>query len=260
MKSTKELNQFKNYLSDRVQPGTVGVYMNALHMWFASVNGDGCTLASAQLYVDSLAKAGKSPSTVSTRAHAIMRFFRWKGHEIHLDCPTIRMKDPEYLNMKELAKVLTACTSQLERTLVVVLFDTAVRISELLNLELNDVDRNNKLISVTRKGGRKEEVNISDKALRELDTWLKMRKSSSKKVFMDLTYYDAWTVIKKLGKRVGIGLHPHIFRHSRAIHLLRNKVPINIVSQHLGHKSITTTINIYGRFLATDFKEQITPW
>ena len=260
MSDMQELTKFRDYLSLRVQPGTVNVYMNALQMWFASNNGDSQTTAAAQSYIDSLAKDGKAPSTISTRAHAIMRYFRWKGVDIHLDCPTIRMKEPEYLSMQELEKVLATCTSQLEKTLVVVLFDTAVRISEFLNLKLEDVDWDRKLISVVRKGGKLDEVNISEKALGELEQWIKLRKSKSEKILMDLDYYSVWIIVKRIGRRAGIKLHPHIFRHSRAIHLLRNKVPINIVSQHLGHKSITTTINIYGRFTAADFKEQITPW
>ena len=260
MNDIQELTRFKDYLSLRVQPGTVTVYINALQMWFASSNGNGQTPTAAQSYIDLLAKDGKSPSTISTRAHAIMRYFRWKGQEVHLDCPTIRMKEPEYLSMGQLRIVLQACGSALEKVLVVVLFDTAVRINELLNLKLDDIDRENGLIGVTRKGGRLEMVNISDKALTELDTWLRVRKSRSRSVFMDLEYYDAWRIIKKLGKRTGIEMHPHILRHTRAIHMLLNGADLHDVQVHLGHASITTTANIYGRFKAVDAKKRIPSW
>ncbi|GAI33032.1 unnamed protein product, partial [marine sediment metagenome] len=143
MSNIEELGRFKSYLSDRVQPGTVNLYMSALHTWLAnigSVNGDSLSPEAAQSYIDLLAKSGKSPSTIGIKAHAIMRFFRWRNQEIHLDCPTIRTREPEYLNMQEFKTVVAACRTQLEKTLVVVLFDTAVRISELLNLELDDVD------------------------------------------------------------------------------------------------------------------------
>ncbi len=259
MSDIQELTKFRDYLSLRVQPGTVNVYMNALQMWFAS-NGEGETPASAQSYIDMLAKDGKSPSTVSTRAHAIMRYFRWKGMTIRLDCPTIRIGEPEYLSMKEFGIVLEACKSSLEKVLVVVLFDTAVRISELLNLDMDDIDRENGFIGVTRKGGRLEMVNISDKALAELDAWIKVRKSRSKRVFMDLEYYDTWKIIKKLGERTGIKMHPHILRHSRAIQMLMNGATLHDVQLHLGHKSSVTTTNIYGRFKAIDTKKRIPSW
>ena len=135
-----------------------------------------------------------------------------------------------------------------------------MRISELLNLELDDVDWGNGLISVTRKGGRKEEVNISDKALEALGIWIEARESDSKRVFMDITYYDAWTTIKKVGKRAGLKVHPHIFRHSRAVHMLMNGADIRVVKDHLGHKNIATTINIYGRFMAVHLKELVPAW
>ena len=260
MGDIQELTQFRDYLSLRVQPGTVAVYMNALQMWFASNNGGSQTAAAAQSYIDSLAKAGRAPSTISTRAHAIMRYFRWKGVEIHLDCPTIRIGEPDYLSMGQIMVVLQSCISNLEKVLVVVLFDTAVRISELLGLKLADIDRDNGLIGVTRKGGRLEMVNISDKALAELDVWLKVRKSNSKLVFMDLEYYDAWRTVKKLGERIGIKMHPHIFRHSRAVQMLLSGATLHDVQMHLGHRSITTTANIYGRFKAIDTKKRIPSW
>ncbi len=259
MNYDRELTQFRSYLEDHVSSGTVRVYMDALSRWFASLNGTKPSPKAAQAYIDTMAKR-VSASTVSLRAHAIMRWFRWKDVQVRLDCPTIRMGEPEYLTMPQVDKVLAACTTVLEQTLVTVLFDTAVRISELLNLELNDVNWEAGLILVTRKGGRKEEVNISTKGLAALEEWLDARSSRSKVVFMGLSYYDAWLLIKAIGKRVGIPLHPHIFRHSRAIQMLMNGAELHTVGQHLGHKSDTTTANIYGRFKAVHLKELVPAW
>ncbi len=259
MNYERELTQFRSYLEDRVSSGTVRVYVDALRRWFASLNGTSPSPKAAQAYVDTMAKR-KSASTVGVRAHAIMRYFRWKSIQVRLDCPTIRMGEIEYLTLPELAKVLAACTTVLERTLVTVLFDTAVRISELLNTELDDIDWDNGLISVMRKGGRKEEVNISDKGLAALEEWLDARSSKSKAVFMGLVYYDAWTMVKAIGKRAGTPLHPHIFRHSRAVQMLMNGAELHTVQQHLGHKSITTTANLYGRFKAVHLKELVPAW
>ncbi len=259
MNYERELTLFESYLVDHVSPGTTKVYMDALRHWFASLNGTNPSPKAAQAYVDTMAKR-KSASTVSLRAHAIMRWFRWKGTQVRLDCPTIRMGEPEYLTMPQVGKVLAACTTVLERTLVTVLFDSAVRVSELLNIELDDIDWNNGFISVMRKGGRKEEVNISAKGLTALEEWLDARSSKLKKVFMGLSYYDAWILIKAIGKRAGIPLHPHALRHSRAIMMLKSGTPPHIVQRHLGHVSIATTMNIYGRFRAVDIKESIPAW
>lgn len=260
MEKDFKLVAFEEYLRGRVRPGTVRVYINGVTCFLAAVNGGRVTADSAQAYVDGLAKTNLSSSTTSTRAHAIMRYLRWLGMNVKLDCPTITVGEPVYLTMQQLYKVVEACRTQLERVLVIVLFDTAIRISELLALSLSDVDWELKVIKVTRKGGRVEDVNIGDKALGELKGWLSVRQLNTESVFMGLTYIEAWRIIKKIGKRASVEVHPHIFRHTRAIDLLRNGVPINIVSQHLGHRSIATTMNIYGRFRAVEIKTKLTDW
>lgn len=259
MNSKRELSKFREYLEGRVQPGTVRMYMHSLSKWFSYLDGGKPTQETAQQYVDLLARL-KSPSTVSLRAHAIMRWFRWKGNLVQLDSPTVRMGEPKYLPMSKVELVMSACNTVLEEALIVVLFDTAVRISELLNLETDDINWNNGFISVVRKGGRREEVNISDKGLRLLKNWLDARSTDSRKVFMGLSYQDAREIIRKVGKRVGIHLHPHMLRHSRAIQMLTARATLHDVQMHLGHTSITTTANIYGRFRALDLRERIPAW
>jgi integrase len=261
MSNIQQLEQYMDYMQGRVSDSTLLQYAYDLKRYFRQTDGNSMTPEFAQRYVDGLTKEGKAPSTVSSRAHAIMSFFRWKKMDVRLDCPSIHVKMPSYLKPREIQVVIKACTTQLEVTLVVMLYDTAVRISELLNLLLEDVDWDNKTITVVRKGGRQTEVNVSDKALVELKRWLAVRKGSSEKVFLDLDYYTAWGIIKRIGKRAGIDtIHPHIFRHSRAIQMLRAGTPMNVVSQHLGHKSIKTTIDIYGQFMTPDLREQIAPW
>ena len=260
MKYDKELRKFETYLKGRARPGTVRVYIYALRAFLSGMNGNKPSRDTAQTYIDNLTIAGKSASTVATRAHAIMRWFKWRGERIYLDCPTIRMNEPKYLTMPQFAKVLAGCTTALEKVLVTVLFDTAVRISELMGLETEGIDWTRGFISVIRKGGRREEVNISAKALEVLDEWMTARESKSKRVFMDLEYYDAWVAIRNVGKRVGIDLHPHIFRHTRAVQMLLNGAALHDVQGHLGHRSITTTADIYGRFRAAELKARVPAW
>jgi len=249
---------FERYIRQKVSPGTVRVYMYALRSFFSQLNGNEPSKEAAQRYLDSLAKL--SPNTIGLRAHAIMRYFKWMEQPIELDHPTIRVGEPKYLNMNQVEELLAACNTPLEDCLVAVLFDTAVRISELLNLEKGDINWEDGFISVIRKGGRREEVNISKRGLEALDRWLDARESTSRRVFADLEYNDALITVKRVGKRIGIDVHPHMLRHSRAIQLLINGAPLYVVQQHLGHASIATTANIYGRFRAVDLKEQLIPW
>lgn len=261
MQNTKDLSQFVTYMQSRVGESTLHMYVHALNHFLASINGSALTPELAQEYLDSLTKSGKSPSTVGLRAHAIMNYFKYKKMDVHLDCPSIRVKRPEYLKPPEVSRVIKACRTQLEKTIVVMLYDTAVRISELLNLTVDDIDWQNKTITVVRKGGRVTEVNVSDKALEELKNWLSARQGASKRVFLDLDYYTVWGIVKDVGKRAGFpNVHPHIFRHSRAINMLKSGAKPYVVQQHLAHVSITTTMNIYGMFLASDLREEIPEW
>lgn len=260
MNYSNELSEFTEYLANHTSPNTARVYIYALEQWFKSLNGTKPSRRSAQAYLDNLTKAKKSPSTVSLRGNAIMRWFKYKGTPVSLDCPTIRIGEVEYLIIEQIEKLLASCTTVFEYTLVVVLFDTAVRISELLNLELNDINWDGGFISVIRKGGRREEVNISTKGLDALSNWLDARESDDKRVFMDIPYYTAWLAIKTVGKRAGIAAHPHIFRHSRAVQMLMKGAELHTVKEHLGHTSIATTSNIYGRFKAVHLKKLVPSW
>jgi len=260
MSSKQDIKQFAEDLQGKVSDSTLRMYVYSLNIFFDGLNGNMITPEIAQAYLDALTRSGKSPSTVSLRAHAIMRFFKWKKMNVHLECPPIRMKKPEYLKPDEVSRVIMACQTNLEKTIVVMLYDTAVRISELLNLTVNDIDWYHKTITVVRKGGWSQEVNVSALAMDEVRKWLSIRQSKSEKVFLDLDYYAAWSMIKKIGKRAGVPIHPHIFRHSRAISMLKSGAKPYVVKQHLGHRSISTTLDIYGAFMAADLREEIPEW
>lgn len=260
MDYTEELNQFENYLLKRGSSGTARVYVHALKHWFKSINGNIPSQISAQSYIDKLTEQGKSASTVSLRGNAIIRFFKWKGVKINLDCPTVRIGEPDYLLINQIEKLIEKSDTVLEEVLVIVLFDTAVRINELLSLELDDIYWETKLISVTRKGSREDLVNISDKALEVLSEWIEIRESNDKRVFMDIDYNYVWGLLKRLGRKCGMRVHPHIFRHSRAIHMLMTGSEMYVVQQHLGHTNIATTANIYSKFKAVHLKMKVPTW
>lgn len=258
--SKKNLASYEQYLGERLSLGTARLYMYYLRRWLKHLDGTPPTKDSAQLYIDKLAKDGKSPNTISVCACAIIRWFRYRDQTIALDCPTVRYNEPEYLTLDQVEKLLSACNTILEETLITVLFDTAIRISELLGLELDDINWNGRFITVLRKGGWRQEVNISEKALSTLREWLDARRSNSKRVFMDLAYYDAWLTLRAVGKRVGLKVHPHTLRHSRAVHMMMNGADMHVVKEHLGHTNISVTFNIYGRFKAVHLKELVPAW
>jgi integrase/recombinase XerD len=254
-----KLIEFNDYLEKRrTSEGTRKLYIDDLEHWLDSAYSDDLTQAGAQAYIDSLTRL--SPATIAIIVHAIMKWFKWQGKPIELDSPKVRQSDPQYLTVDEFSLVLDKCVGQLEKTMLVVLFDSGVRISELINLKLSDVDYTAKTIRVTRKGGKVDVVNVSDRALNELSLWIETRNIDSERIFGEMDYYTAWGIFKTIGRRIGKNLHPHMLRHSRAIQMLIAGAPMHVVQQHLGHLNIATTANIYGKFTAGDLRKQIPDW
>ena len=255
------MDEFYSYLERRMRPNSVKAYRKAFGAYVAWLNGEDPSANNAQEYLDHLETSGRKPNGICLVANSIRRYFKWKtGNDIHLDHPSPHIGEPVYLSKEQFDNLIKACHTPLEKALIYGVYDTACRISEFLNIRKKDIDWEHGLITVTRKGGRIAQVNISEKAMSVLDSFLSIRNSKSERVFMDMTYNDAWSLFKEIGKRVGLNIHPHMLRHTRAIHMLENKAQINVVQGHLGHRNIGTTMDIYGRFRPIDLKEKIPTW
>ena len=254
-----DLTKFDLYLAGKLGVKTVPIYMSALRRFVMYCGSREPTGELAQQYVDGL-RVGHGSSVVNIAGHAIMRWFRWKGADIHLDLPGITMKDPEYIETAVLFKLLHMTNDKMYIAILTVLFDTAVRISELLGLKMSDINWDLGVISVKRKGGRIETVNISKKAMDTLSAWIVLRDFESENVFGDLEYGTVWRWMRDLGKKAGIKLHPHMLRHSRAIQMLKAGTQPYVVQQALGHRRLSTTMDIYGKFTTLDLKKQIPSW
>lgn len=255
-----ELDDFTTYLKRRSRPNTIAAYLAALGHWVSWLGNREPSQDTAQEFIDYIEEEGRSNNTIILTANAIRRYFKWKGVPITLDCPSVNIGEPHYLTTDQVYQVLNSCRTPLEKVLVTCLFDTACRVSEILNLTTDDINWEAGLITVIRKGGRQAQVNISDKGLEALKEWLKVRQSGSKRVFMDYTYQDVSPVIKDLSKRSGVLFRAHVLRHSRAVQLLESGVDIHFVQQALGHRNIGTTLNIYGQISPLDLKKHITQW
>lgn len=138
------------------------------------------------------------------------------------------------------------------------LFSTGLRVSELVNLDRDQINLERREFSVRGKGGKDRVVFISPSAASAISTYLKVRKDSTKPLFihfggtkdteeegefMRLTPRSIQRIISKYAKLAGITkkVTPHVLRHSFATDLLINGADIRSVQAMLGHSSITTT-------------------
>lgn len=181
-------------------------------------------------------------------------------------------KVPRVLTVAEAQLVMDSCTRVRDRFLFAVLFDTGMRIGEALGLRHDDlsvaerevriVPRNNENGART-KGGRPRTLPVSGQLLRLYADYLQLEYGDldNDYVFVNLwggrvghamSYRTVYDLVLRIRYRTGLEFDPHWFRHTAATRMLRDSVPLEVVSALLGHASITTTMNIYGHLTAED--------
>jgi integrase/recombinase XerD len=151
-----------------------------------------------------------------------------------------------------------------DRAVLEVLYGTGARISELVGLDLGDVDLGAQLLRVLGKGSKERVIPVGRYANAALGEWLRQgrpaltparwaRRGDADAVFLNqrggrLTRQGAWLVVRAHGDEVGLGdrLTPHVLRHSCATHMLDHGADIRAVQELLGHASISTT-QVYTR-------------
>lgn len=154
-----------------------------------------------------------------------------------------------------------------DKAMLELLYSSGMRVSEIINLKLNDIDLDEKLIRFIGKGDRERITPVGDVAILFLEKYLKTARYKIEKelksdyVFLNkdgkkITRQGFWKIIKKYAKRAGLekNIYPHIFRHSFATHMLERGADLRIVQELLGHSSISTT-EIYTNVTKKHIKE-----
>ena len=134
------------------------------------------------------------------------------------------------------------------RIILTLLYSSGLRISELLNLKLNDIDFKTRTMRIRGKGDKDRIVLFDQDALDLLNDYNTLRDPSNDFLIYNkngnkLSSRYVEILIKKYAERAGIKkkVTPHVLRHSFATHLLKNGVDIRIIQQLLGHASLSTT-------------------
>jgi integrase/recombinase XerD len=244
--------------------------LEALLAWLAE---RGATLAQVseedlEQYFNA-ARLSKSPSTVARAVASARGFFAFLVDEgrVSVD-PTARLKGgrrgrtlPKPLGEAEIVRLLdsipsTTAVDLRDRALLELLYGTGARVSEVVNLDLSDLDFDEQLILLTGKGNKQRLVPIGETLNRALHDYLAPGGRStlatskrSTKVFLNvrsgpLTRQGIDLVIHKRALSVGIDrsrISAHVFRHSCATHMLAHGADIRVVQELLGHASIATT-------------------
>ena len=192
-----------------------------------------------------------------------------------LESPRQSRKLPDTMSVEEIESLIEAIdrsTPEGERNVAIieVLYGSGLRVSELVNLTLEDIYWEEGFLRVIGKGDKQRIVPFSEMALKHLKIYfneirvhIKVDAKHEHFVFLNrrgkqLTRVMIFTIVKKLAEKIGLrkNISPHSFRHSFATHLVERGADLRAVQEMLGHESITTT-EIYTHLDKTFLKEVI---
>ncbi|NVM21750.1 MAG: tyrosine-type recombinase/integrase [Desulfobacterales bacterium] len=236
------MNRLLTNLGKKLSPGSEHLYTYWQGRFQDWLEGRSPSTALGEAFLVSLEAGGLKPNTVGCAARALRRM------GLDVPVPSMEWGEPNYLELEEVKRLIDRAPSLLVKTIIIVIFSAVARISEVLNLEVQDLELDAGVATMTRKGGRRERVALGKQGTEALREWLAHRRSRSKRVFMDYTYQDIYRMLKKLAREVGIpDFTPHRLRHSRVRHLRQAGLDWEDISELAGHTKTETTIKIYGR-------------
>ncbi|MER3445686.1 MAG: site-specific tyrosine recombinase XerD [Candidatus Dadabacteria bacterium] len=214
-----------------------------------------------------LKERGLRPKSISRALISIRQFFKFLLTERLIESdpaflirtPKIKRVLPEVLSLEDVEKLLSSPDESSpegirDKCMLEVLYATGIRVSELVELRLNDVNFELGYIIAYGKGSKERIVPIGDKAKNKLREYLdtsrpKLLKSrTSVNLFVTrlgkkMTRQGFWKILKTYSRKSGITkkISPHTLRHSFATHLLERGADLRAIQIMLGHSDISTT-------------------
>ena len=213
-------------------------------------------------YISFLFKSNLKSSSINRKISSIkaLYLFLMKKNKIDISpiAEIIVPKQEKYLptsmSESEVEKLLKSPNSKLkiekrDKAMIEMLYATGVRISELINLKMTDIDIQRCVIKVLGKGSKERLIPFGESALEALNDYLKDRcKSPTKEIFLSnrgtkLSRQAFWQRIKIYLHREGLkeSISPHTLRHAFATHLLNRGADLRSVQLLLGHSDLSTT-------------------
>lgn len=198
--------------------------------------------------------AGKMSGGVSAKSivliRAALKFFYdevlGKGI-VKLKTPKIAKKLPVVLTKEEISKLIDSIKNRKHKLMVMFMYSSGLRLSELLNLKVGDLELDEKIGWVrSGKGSKDRMLLLSNKLIDEMREYIQSKKESDY-IFTGrkerMTPRNVQKIIKRAIKIAGIekDVHPHSLRHSLGTHLLEDGVDIRKIQVLLGHANLSTT-------------------
>ena len=201
---------------------------------------------------------GSSRKLSSSTQMSIINSFKSYFKEIHkrkfdheiLPRPKVEQKQPDILSIDEFQKIVNVITNLKHKTIVCLMYSVGLRVSEVINLKIKDIDSKNNKINIRNGKGSIDRIVMLDDSILELmrEYWENYK---TKNYLFEGAKGDIYsvksiqTIVSNAVKKVGIDkkISSHSLRHSCFTQLIKNGVDLRTVQKIAGHKNINTTAN-----------------
>lgn len=242
--------KYITYLKNKnLSKETIRIYLIYSDKWLMYLDGRKPTKTLFVKYINQLSKTHK-PNSIKLQYASILSYIKYqKNWKLYMDFQDIKLPKQDHINREiisveefnYLKKKIKIKTWHQKRNWVVFcfLFTTGIRISELMTINLNEINQNK--IEIKCKGSLHRTVFISD-YLNEILKLNKRGKLCTSKKGKSLSHNQIIKIIRKIGiDYLNKNITPHTLRRSYATNLLRKNIDIKTVSKLMGHKNINTT-------------------
>jgi integrase/recombinase XerD len=283
----EQIQEFLDYITEEkgYSQNTLAAYRNDLSQFTEFLHNriDDWAQVSRDTIVDYImAMKGDqeyASSTVARKVAAIKSFFHYLVEQgklqddptATLDSPKVRKRLPKAISADDMDRLLSEPAQDdspkglRDRALLEILYATGLRVTELVSLDVDDVNLASATVRVVReKDNRERIVPMHERAIEPLRDYLErgriqlLRDPEEKALFLNhrgrrLTRQGLWLIVKHYVREVGMvdDVTPHTLRHTFAAHLLDKKAELEYVQQILGHANISTT-QVYTQMASED--------
>lgn len=270
----RSCGRFIDYLRDvrQLSPHTLSNYQRDLESLrgFGEAHGKAGAAelneADIRAWVSQMHRRGLAGSSIQRSLSAARSFFNYLGREngyprnpaASVQAPRKPRRLPKTLDADQVDRYLSfgddGPTTLRDRAMAELFYSSGLRLAELAAVDIDDIDRHSRLITVTGKGSKTRTVPVGSAALQAIDAWLEVRPhtaanpDSTRALFTSnrgnrISVRNIQARLKLQGRKAGMhqDVHPHMLRHSFASHMLESSGDLRAVQELLGHANISTT-------------------
>jgi len=248
-----------------------------------NVGPDSIGYENLQEYIFNLSKQKFSERSQARWISSIKAFFKFLLEDEYrednpaalLEGPKLGLYLPDTLSLPDINRIIAAIEVNTDlgkrnQCIIEVLYGCGLRVSELIDLKISNINFKEQYIKVHGKGNKTRFVPLADYTADMLESYIKEVRSKGKinKKYEDTLFLNSrgtsmsrvivFLIIKELTDKAGVNkkISPHTFRHSFATHLLQNGADLRYIQEMLGHSSITTT-EIYTHLKTEELRDVI---